>query len=665
MVSQEKPLLATSAAESRMHRLVWLASAAFAAAMFWNSATRWANFSYRTFDLAYYVQALWRLVHGHGDTVSLLNVPLLGEHASVIVYFMVPLAAVLPHPLLPVAVQILALASMGPVAYRIARRLGLEPETAGLLALAGLLTPGAGFVAIHEFHPEALAAPFLLLAIDAYQRQSLPRFWLWFLATLACKENMTLLLFAWCAMNAWDGERVARKYVENSGQASSTTGKSPWVLRWCIAPGLVALAWAGVYAGVLMPWLNAGNVDFGVLYTNVLDVPLREMPHAVQARLAESLQGTLWLGLLLPLCGLSLLRLRWLLVAAPVAFQHLLSFRSSEWNIWAHYAAPLLPLVWVAACEAVAGVTARGAQKALACGMICACVATQLWLGPVRGLLYPGPGLASETGAAEAALASVPANASVAAGLPFLSHLAQRDSLVSLHHIIKGLKTLSLKPYYPPEPAEVVIVDYADTATFDAEAGYYHVQMRVVGGLIVPTSDQLFNTYLRRATWDVESCNSFTVFRRRATSPVSIITAGAPSQEPIPEGPLINRIDPATTLINIIATPQENGRLKVESLWRFTGERKTVPWMELEIAPIRGKSRMEFVRGLCVPEAWANGVDWTDRWTVAFGDDLPPGEYQLVAVFFDNARLLWDRRKNPAAKPDYTVRVNLGTVRVP
>jgi len=170
-----------------------------------------------------------------------------------------------------------------------------------------------------------------------------------------------------------------------------------------------------------------------------------------------------------------------------------------------------------------------------------------------------------------------------------------------------------------------VIVDYTDTATFDAESGYYHVQMRVMGGLIVPSSDQLLNTYLRRAAWDVESYNSFTVFRRHATSPASVLPAGAPPQEPIPEGTLISRIDPATTLLKIEAIPQENGRLKVISQWRFTGERKTVPWMVLKIRPAAGMSQMETVRGLCVPEGWANGGVWTDRWTVSFGDALPSG----------------------------------------
>ena len=48
--------------------------------------------------------------------------------------------------------------------------------------------------------------------------------------------------------------------------------------------------------------------------------------------------------------------------------------------------------------------------------------------------------------------------------------LAAREKLVSLHHILKGLKTLSVATYTAPPPADVVVIDYADTLTFNAGA---------------------------------------------------------------------------------------------------------------------------------------------------------------------------------------------------
>ena len=53
---------------------------------------RWANFEYRTFDLAYYVQALWQLLHGRFE-VSVEGVPLLGNHVEPIVFLAAPVFA--------------------------------------------------------------------------------------------------------------------------------------------------------------------------------------------------------------------------------------------------------------------------------------------------------------------------------------------------------------------------------------------------------------------------------------------------------------------------------------------------------------------------------------------------------------------------------------------
>ena len=78
----------------------------------WTSYARWSDFQYRSFDLAYYVQAVWQLIHGRFE-VSLENVPLLGNHVEPIVFFFAPLLAIFRHPLVFVAVQNAALAAMG------------------------------------------------------------------------------------------------------------------------------------------------------------------------------------------------------------------------------------------------------------------------------------------------------------------------------------------------------------------------------------------------------------------------------------------------------------------------------------------------------------------------------------------------------------------------
>src|SRR5205085_9712562 len=91
------------------------------------------------------------------------------------------------------------LASMGPVGCSIARRLGFDNKRACLLGVALLLAPAAAYIALREFHPEALTAPFLLLMLQARVTKSFGRHWLWFAAVLACKATMAPLLAAYCA----------------------------------------------------------------------------------------------------------------------------------------------------------------------------------------------------------------------------------------------------------------------------------------------------------------------------------------------------------------------------------------------------------------------------------------------------------------------------------
>src|SRR5438445_12160516 len=99
----------------------------------WTSYARWADFQYRSFDLAYYVQAIWQLIHGRFQ-VSVEPVPLLGNHVEPIIFSFAPLFFLFRHPMLFIVVQNAALASMGPLGYDIAKRLGFDGKQARLLA---------------------------------------------------------------------------------------------------------------------------------------------------------------------------------------------------------------------------------------------------------------------------------------------------------------------------------------------------------------------------------------------------------------------------------------------------------------------------------------------------------------------------------------------------
>lgn len=637
--------------------VIFIAAGAFAIATSVVSAAHWAAFEYRTFDLAFYVQALSQFLHGHTD-VSLLRVPLLGNHAEPIVFLIAPIFAVIRHPLVFVVAQNAMLATMGPVGYDIGRRLGLTAKQAALLAVALLAAPATCFVALHEFHPEALSAPLLLLMLRARLQGSVRRHWLWFLAVLACKENMALLLIAYCAVYL---------FLER---------KRGWAKlhSWYAWPLALAGVWFLIATKLLLPALNSGNVDYLALYDRLGASPgeiVRNFftePGRLTAALAQSLRhGNLLPALLLPFLGLPLGRPRWLLISTPVLLQHLLSWRSSEWMVYFHYGAPLLPLFWFAMAETVAMIgrgwpPLRPQWLGWICGaVVAACATAQLVIGPAPSAvttLAQWPKGAALRQRQREMLSLIPPQASVIASLPYLSHLATRPQLYSLHHILKGLRTLSRATYEPPPPTDFVLIDYTDSATFDAASGYYHPMMNTSDGRIIPSSDRLLHDLLKQRTWISISSNRWTLLRQTAV-PVPLAVMPLPLAEPVA------RFGAHTQLLTIGKDADElspNSQVTVHLQWLFDGERDFFPWMELVCSPADGGQAIRLTRGLSAPEA-QTGI-FNETWRFTPFPNLPAGDYSVEVVFFDNAKRAWSQMSSRRPAPPLCPPLPLGRLAV-
>lgn len=622
----------------------------------WTSYARWANFEYRTFDLAYYVQGTWQLIHGR-FAVSVEDVPLLGNHVEPIVFLFAPIFFLFRHPLVFVFVQNAMLASMGPVAFNIGRRLGLDRTTALFLAGALLMMPATGYIALHEFHPEALTAPFGLLMIHARLRGSLRAHWLWLIALLACKENMALLVAAYCAVHL---------VLERKRPVAE-------LRAWYLWPLLLAILWFVLCTRVITPALNPGQIDYLALYDR-LGASAGEIfsnavtqPQRIIRALSNSLaKGNLVWGLLLPLLALPVFRPHWLLIATPILLQHLLSWRSSEWTIYFHYAAPLLPLFWIALAEAVAGIDRSSRvpfalKRSLVFLVIAGCVAGQIILGPAIGIAettvqwFTG---AHDRSRKTAFLRQIAPEASVLAPFPYLAHLAMREKLYSLHYVLKGLKTLSRSRYESPAPTDLVLIDYDDSATFDPVAGYYHPAMKTVDGHVIPSSDRLLHEFLKRSPWVVDSINELTLMRQgKPPPPAQAANIIAASTE----------IDAHTTLTSIAKSSDtlSGEGIELTMNWNFQEEREFIPWMFLKLTPRDHGDPIIISRGLCAPEI-ASGPH-QEKWRLTSSQRIPPGEYNAEAFFLDNSKLAWrdkvGAQKN-AGPPLQSVRIDLGPLGV-
>ena len=256
-----------------------------------------------------------------------------------------------------------------------------------------------------------------------------------------------------------------------------------------------------------------------------------------------------------------------------------------------------------------------------------------------------------------ALIQQIPPDASVLAPLPYLSHLALRENLYSLHYILKGLKTLSRSPYTPPSPTDYALIDYEDSATFDPIAGYYHPAMKTVDGRVIPSSDHLLHDFLKQRSWTVDSSNELTLLRQEKSPQES------PLSPPNSSGTV--ELGPGVTLTNLAKSGNEltDQGLIVTMDWIFQEPRQVFPWLVLKLTPHDGKNGIVLSRGLCAPEATSG--PYRENWRITSSKQIPAGDYRVEAFFIDNARRAWATKTGQLDAALLVPPISLGDLRVP
>jgi uncharacterized membrane protein len=400
--------------------------AAYAAGFAALSVLRHSAFVTGRFDLGNMVQAVWSTAHGHplrqtdlhGDQISRL-----AAHVDPILVLFAPLWWIWPSPNMLLVVQA-AVIGLGAFPVFLLARKHLASTRVGVgFALAYLLYPATGWLALNEFHPVALATPLLLFAFWYLDEDRLLVFAPFALAASACKEEIALVV---AGFGIWYA--LAHK-------------------RW-LAGALIAAAgsaWAAIAIGVVIPHYNAGaESDFYGRYSEVggsaggilktaFTHPLRILEAAFGSRDLHYL-----LQLVAPLAGLCLLAPLVLLAALPELAINLLSATTTQTSIHFHYTAGLIPPLVIAA---VFGAK-RFPRRALPAAMIVVLAALlgNYRLGPIPGWRHvPGGQQFQATAArvtdhdriAERALDLIPAAAVVSATNTLGAHLSARRRVLS------------------------------------------------------------------------------------------------------------------------------------------------------------------------------------------------------------------------------------------
>jgi uncharacterized membrane protein len=586
---------------------------------------------YDDIDLALFTQALANLLRGSLAT-PLRGMSWLGDHSSFNLFLLVPLFAVFPSPVTLLVVQSVALALGAWPVYVLARRELENPGAALGFAALYLLYPAVGYLNLLEFHPEALSTPALLAAFAMMRSGRVAATAAWAALALLGKEDVALVVGA-MGLYALGARRLPARFR-----------MAAWLL------GLAAASLALSFV-VVKPRFASGAADYGRMYEawgrtpgEVLGALLRHPFAALRALFFTPGDGrdTLfkqqyWVQMLLPLGFLPLAGPEVLLLALPVVFEHMLSWRTQQHTILYQYTALVIPFFVSAAVigssrlarrtAAGPGAAARLALAALACalvsqGMFGALVGTRA-LQAARPLQRAWPNAEDRARAAQARrlLERVPAQGAVVAGPGLLTPLATRPVVHALHHVVTGVYTFSRQPMPIPDSVTAVIADMSAA--------------RLLPLADLATGARLRELIQRNHLVAVEAAGDLLLYRR-VPGPGLSLTAVADPQRPNPPRVVYDR-----QLAFVGDTLESNavtldGTLEFETRWRRTAVIDRVyiaEWLVLD-AGDQIRIRRQHALGYLIepPSDWPVGVDFRERVRLPLWHAVEPGAYRLAML---------------------------------
>lgn len=411
---------------------------------------KYRAFEYHDFDLAAHAQTLWNITRG-SLYCSILGVNFLGNHCHFILFIIAPIFALFPHPLTILFLQTLALGLAALPIYFIAKD-QLDAKLGWLTVFLYLIYPALAYANLFEFHPTAFATFFLAMTLLFFLRNNFTGFCVFMVLSLLCQENVAFGIFM---IGVW------AIFLERDR-------------RFILTPILISILWFLACFYIIMPYSGRGQIKLISFYAHMGKSPPEIVAgiflHPVKFIVTVFSRDNLifLLQLFAPLCFLPLLSYEGILLALPFLLQHILSNRFTEKLLIFHYAAEILPFIFLGCIFGLKRLKEKGGLSAFSrLLLVIFAIFFAIYTGPlarlgVNGHLLKKNRLDKEKGGL---IKMIPPNAGVVATFDFLSHLAKRKELFSFHNVILGLYPYSEKIFELPSSVDFALVDFSDSLT--------------------------------------------------------------------------------------------------------------------------------------------------------------------------------------------------------
>jgi uncharacterized membrane protein len=417
----------------RPDRIPWLIALAVFAAYVPISVFRYLRLDPTSWDLGIFTEYVKQYAHLHAPVVDIrgAGINLLGDHFHPIVALIAPFFRVVPSPVtLLVAQALLAAVSVVPVSRAAADLLGTGAGRA--IGAAYGFSWGLQQLVDYDFHEIAFAVPLLACSLSAMVRGRTRAAVVWAMPLVLVKEDQGFTLAAvGIIMAVAYRERIAGLFLAAWGVVWS------FLAITVIIPHLSQahryLYWSD--GGAISP--VGGHISIAGLIGQLFAGSSTKLP-----TLAMILLPTAFIALRSPI----------VLAAVPSLALRFVGTNNSYWGTYWHYNATVMPVVFIAAIDAIARIrAARSAREGWAEGekrasghaggpgrlgaaverhgaaMMLAIAAALAFQFPLSGLWNPqNYTIDHHVAAARAAMAQIPDGAQVATDLDLLAPLATR-----------------------------------------------------------------------------------------------------------------------------------------------------------------------------------------------------------------------------------------------
>jgi uncharacterized membrane protein len=348
---QDTPSVSEEAGQAgrvRADRAPWLIALAVFAAYLPISVFRYLRFDPTSWDLGIFTEYVKQYAHLHAPIVNIRGpgFNLLGDHFHPIVALIAPFFRLFPTPVTLLAAQaLLAAVSVVPVSRAAADKLGIGAGRA--IGAAYGFSWGLQQMVNYDFHEIAFAVPLLACSLSSLIRGRTRAAVLWALPLVLVKEDQGFTIAA-------IGIVIALAYKRPRAGLLLTV----WGLAWSLLAITVIIPHFSPTHSYLY-WTDGGTVSPVGGHFSVAGV-LSQLVAGASTKLptlAMILLPTAFLALGSPL----------VLIAVPSLLLRFIGTNSNYWGTDWHYNATIMPIIFLAAIDAMARI--RAARLASAAGI--------------------------------------------------------------------------------------------------------------------------------------------------------------------------------------------------------------------------------------------------------------------------------------------------------